>query len=140
MKRGELKVTCLLCGSEEFVLVVVLNVEQRWVLNCSPWQMCVVKAKVMVTIFDLAVLIQLWCYLCGTLSNLVPSPLGLGVSHNWVVNVGQLIMGSQERRFRMIAFQFIIPAMGVMSIPYIFHHAGFPCQEFYLCSLLGEIP
>ena len=59
MKRGELKATCLLCGSEEFVLVVDLNVGQRWVLNFSRWQMCAVKANVMVTMFALAVLIQL---------------------------------------------------------------------------------
>jgi hypothetical protein len=57
MKRGELKATCLLCGLEEFVLVVDLNVGQRWVLNCSLWQMCAVKANVMVTMFALAVLI-----------------------------------------------------------------------------------
>jgi hypothetical protein len=60
MKGGELKTTCLLCGSEEFVLVADLNVVQRWVLNCSPWQMCAVKAKMMVTMFALVVLIQLW--------------------------------------------------------------------------------
>ena len=93
MKRAELKATCLLCGSEEFVLVFDLNVGQRWVLNCSPLQMCAVKAKVMVTMFVLAVLIRLRWYLRGTLVGLVPSPLG--VSCDWVVKVGQLIMGSQ---------------------------------------------
>ena len=60
MKRAKLKATCLLCGLEEFVLVVDLNVGQRWVLNCSQLQMCAVKAKVMVTVFALVVLIQLW--------------------------------------------------------------------------------
>ncbi len=59
MKRVELKVTCLLCGLDEFVLAVNLNVGQHWLLNCSPWQMCEVKANVMVTMFALAVLIQL---------------------------------------------------------------------------------
>ena len=57
MKRAELKATCLSCGSKEFVLVVNLNVGQRWVLNCSPWQMCAVKAKVMVIMFAMVVLI-----------------------------------------------------------------------------------
>ena len=57
MKRAEFKVTCLLCGLTEFVLVVDLNFGQHWVLDCSPWQMCAVKAKVMVTIFALVVLI-----------------------------------------------------------------------------------
>ena len=59
MKRAELKVTCLLDGLEEFVLVVNLNAGQRWVLICVPLQMCAVKAKVMVTIFALVVLIRL---------------------------------------------------------------------------------
>ncbi len=57
MKRGELKATCLLCGLDEFVLAVDLNVGQRWVLNFSPWQMCAVKTNVMVTMFALAALI-----------------------------------------------------------------------------------
>ena len=57
MKRGELKITCLLCGSEEFVLVFDLNVGQCWVLICFPLQMCAVKSKVMVTMFVLVVLI-----------------------------------------------------------------------------------
>ena len=60
MKRAELKITCLLCGSEEFVLVFNNNVGKCWVLICFPLQMCVVKAKVMVTMFALVVLIQLW--------------------------------------------------------------------------------
>jgi hypothetical protein len=59
MKGGELKATCLLCGLEEFVLAADLNVGQHWVLNCSPWQMCAVKANVMVTMFALEVLIRL---------------------------------------------------------------------------------
>ncbi len=61
MKRGALKATCLLCDSEKFVLVVNLNVGQCWVLILSPLQMCAVKAKVMVTMFTLGILIQLWC-------------------------------------------------------------------------------
>jgi hypothetical protein len=56
-KRAELKATCLLYGSEEFVLVVDLNVGQHWVLYCFLWQMCAVKAKVMVTMFALGILI-----------------------------------------------------------------------------------
>ena len=59
MKRAELKITCLLCGLEEFVLVFDLSVGQKWVLICFPLQMCAVKAKVMVTMFALVVLIQL---------------------------------------------------------------------------------
>jgi hypothetical protein len=59
MKRAEQKATCLLCGLEEFVLVVDLNVGQRWVLNHFPWQMCAVQAKVMVTMFALGILIRL---------------------------------------------------------------------------------
>ena len=93
MKRGELKATCLLCGSEEFVLVVDLNVGQRWALKCSPWQMCAVKAKVMVTMFTLVVLIQLWWELSGTLVG--SAPFRIRVLCDWVLNVGQLIMGSQ---------------------------------------------
>ena len=100
--------------------------------------MCALKAKVMVTMFALVVLIQLWWKLRGTLASPVPSLLG--VSCDWVVEVGQLIMGSQQRRFRMIDFQFIIPAMVVISIPYIFHHAGLPCQKFSFCAPLGETP
>ena len=57
MKRAELKATCVLCGLEEFVLVVNLNVGQSWVLNCFLWQMCAVKAKMMVTMFTLVVVI-----------------------------------------------------------------------------------
>ena len=57
MKRAELEATCLICGLEEFVLVFDLNVGQCWVLICSPLQMCAVKAKVMVTMFTLVVLI-----------------------------------------------------------------------------------
>ena len=93
MQRGELKAACFLCGSEEYVLVVALNVGLSWVLNCSLWQMCAVKASVKVTMFVLAVLIQLWWKLCGILVCPIPSPLG--VSGDWVLNVGQLIMGSQ---------------------------------------------
>ncbi len=60
MKRAELKATCLLCGLDKFVLVVDLKVGQCWVLIFFPLQMCAVKAKVMVTMFALVVLIQLW--------------------------------------------------------------------------------
>ena len=88
MKRGELKATCLSCDSEMFVLVVNLSAGQRWVLNCSPWQKCAVKAKVMVIMFALMVLIQLWWELCGTLACPIPSPIG--VSGAWAVSVGQL--------------------------------------------------
>ena len=59
MKRGALKATCLLCNLEPFVLVVDLNAGHCWVLNHSPWQMCAVKAKVMVIMFVLAVLLLL---------------------------------------------------------------------------------
>ncbi len=76
MKRVELKATCLLCGSDEFVLAFDLNVGQRWVLNCSLWQMCAVKANVMVTMFAQTVLIQLCWKLCGALVGLVSFPLG----------------------------------------------------------------
>ena len=57
MKRAELKIICMLCGLEEFVLVFDLNVGQCWVLICFPVQMCAVKAKVMVTMFALVGLI-----------------------------------------------------------------------------------
>ena len=93
MQRGELKAAFLLCGLEEFVLVVALNVGLCWVLNCSSWQMCAAKTSVAVTMLVLAVLVQLWWKLCGTLACSIPSPLG--VSGDWVLNVGQLIMDSQ---------------------------------------------
>ena len=83
--------------------------------------------------FDLTLMVALWYF--GR-SGAFPH----GVSSDWVVNVGQLVMGSQERRFRMIAFQFIIPAMVLMSILYIFHHAGSPCQKFSFCAPLGATP
>ena len=57
MKRAELKITCMLCGSDEFVLVFDLNVGQCWVLICFPLQMYAVTAKAMVTMFALVVLI-----------------------------------------------------------------------------------
>ena len=57
MKDGELKATCLSCDSETFVLVINLNAVQRWVLKCSPWQQCAVKAKLMMIMFALVVLI-----------------------------------------------------------------------------------
>jgi hypothetical protein len=56
MIGGVLKVTCLLCNSEKFVLAVNLNAGQCWVLSCFPWQMFAVKVKVMVKIFAMVVL------------------------------------------------------------------------------------
>ena len=93
MKRGELKATCLSCDSETFVLVINLNAVQRWVLNCSLWQQCAVKAKVIMIMFALVVLIQLrW-----ELHNLVdqhPIRSSLGVSGDWVVGVAALVFMS----------------------------------------------
>ncbi len=57
MQRGELKAACLLCGLEELVLVVALNVGLCWVLNCSPWEVCAAKISLTVTMFVLEVLI-----------------------------------------------------------------------------------
>ena len=59
MIEGVLKVTCLLCNSEKFVLVVNLNTGQCWVLSCFPWQMFAVKVKVMVKMFAMVVLFRL---------------------------------------------------------------------------------
>ena len=59
MVEGVLKVTCLLCNSEKFVLAVNLNDGQCWVLSCFPWQMFALKVKVMVKMFAMVVLFQL---------------------------------------------------------------------------------
>ena len=39
----------------KFVVVINFNAVQSWVLNCSPWQKCAVKAKVMMNMFALVV-------------------------------------------------------------------------------------
>ena len=50
----------------------------------------------------------------GKLEGPVPSPLG--VLCELVADVGQFTRGSQEKRFRMIDFQFGAPATVAMSI------------------------
>jgi len=76
--------------------------------------MCMVNIKVMVTMFALVCFIQLRWWRRRKIAGPVPSPLG--VLCDLVTEVGQFTRGSQEKRFRMIDFQFGAPAMVTMTI------------------------
>ena len=86
----------------KFVLVINFNAVQSWVFDCSPWQHCAVKAKVMMNMFALVVFIRFQWELLNLVEQPCPIHSSLGVSGDWVVGVAALVFMSMYSCCAMI--------------------------------------